>query len=224
MKAALRLIKEIVADLLLQGVTDPSIVSAFLSRLAAVTMGRFETLNDETKDLVECILPPLASSFSVSDVVYIIPEDIRMRQWDVDRRDHIKDKTENDPRNWGVQFLKDLKTIARLTNGDLAKFQIDLREKVALHEDKHPWARLADIKEIRLDYENPGRKERLANPAPASSDGSSTDSYFEELVEPDHPRGSKRKAGRHEVYEARIQKSFKHRKSKPDFQPQRHRS
>ena len=77
-------------------------------------MGRFDTLNNETKDLVECILPALAQSFEITDCKEIIPEDIRMRAWDCERRDHIKDKTENDPRNWGVQFLKDLRAISRL--------------------------------------------------------------------------------------------------------------
>lgn len=176
-------------------------------------MGRYETLNEETKDLVECLLPALAKSYKVNDVVDIIPHDIRMRQWDTDRRDHIKDRTENDPRNWGVQFLKDLKTINRITNWDLAKFHAELYEKVALHEDTHPWCRLADIKEIKLDCENPGRKEAMANPVQVISEDSSTDSYFEELVEPDLPRGSAKRKGRHEVYEARVQESSKRRKN-----------
>ncbi|KAF2854760.1 hypothetical protein T440DRAFT_464904 [Plenodomus tracheiphilus IPT5] len=174
-------------------------------------MGRFETLNAETQDLVECLLPALAASFKVNDVVDIIPQDIRMRQWDTERRDHIKSKTENDPRNWGVQFLKDLKTIARLTGGDLQKFHEELYEKVALHEESHPWCRLADIKEIKLDCENPGRKEAMANPVQVISEDSSTDSYLEELVEPDMPRGSSKRS-RHEVYEARVQESSKRRK------------
>ncbi|KAI8935812.1 hypothetical protein NX059_007329 [Plenodomus lindquistii] len=174
-------------------------------------MGRYDTLNAETKDLIECMLPALAQAYGVNDVVDIIPEDIRMRQWDTDRRDHIKNKTENNPRNWGVQFLKDLKTIQRLSNWDLATFHRELYEKVAKHDEKHPWARLTDIKELRLDVENPGRKERLANPVQVISEDSSTDSYFEELVEPDMPRGAS-KRGRHEVYEARIQESSKRRK------------
>ncbi|CBX90417.1 hypothetical protein LEMA_P065430.1 [Plenodomus lingam JN3] len=175
-------------------------------------MGRFDTLNEETKDLVECMLPALAKSFKVEDVVDIIPQDIRMRQWDTERRDHIKDQTENDPRNWGVQFLKDLKTINRVSGWDLATFHAELYEKVALHEETHPWCRLSDIKEIKLDVENPGRKEAMANPVQPVSD-SSTDSYLEELVEPNMPKGSSKRRARHEVYEARVQESSKRRKT-----------
>ncbi|KAI4619539.1 uncharacterized protein J4E87_007429 [Alternaria ethzedia] len=165
-------------------------------------MGRFETLNDDTKDLVNCLLPALAASFGLADSLDIIPEDIRMRAWDCERRDHIKDETENDPRNWGVQFLKDLMSISRLTNGDLARFQADLRAKVALHEPKHPWARLADIRDIKDEYEHPERKNQVV--IPESSEESSDDSYFEELVEPDQPKGAKRRRGNHEIYEARV--------------------
>jgi hypothetical protein len=176
-------------------------------------MGRFATLNADTKDLVNCLLPALATSFKINDPVEIIPEDIRMRAWDTDKRDHIKDQTENDPRNWGVQFLKDLMAISRLKNGNLAEFQADLRAKVALHEPKHPWARLSDIKEIKDEYENPGRKDATEE---SSSEESSLDSYFEELVEPDDPRGKKRRnTGNHEVYEARVMEKRKKRKFNP---------
>lgn len=168
-----------------------------------IAMGRFETLNADTQDLVCCLLPALASSFGLSDPVDIIPEDIRMRAWDCERRDHIKDQTENDPRNWGVQFLKDLKAIARLKGGNLALFHSDLRAKVAKHEDKHPWARLNDIREIKDDYEHPNRPPPVVEEDPGTS---STDSYLEELHEPDLPPSMK--AGRkrhHEIYEARVQ-------------------
>jgi hypothetical protein len=174
-------------------------------------MARFDTLNDETQDLVLCLLPALAKSFGLTDCKDIIPEDIRMRAWDCERRDHIKDKTENDPRNWGVQFLKDLKAISRLKNGNLEVFQADLRAKVALHEDKHPWARLNDIREIKLDYEHPERLIPVAKEE--SSEESSEDSYFEELVEPDNLRGSKKRRGNHEIYEARIMEKRRKRKS-----------
>ncbi|KAH3955214.1 hypothetical protein HBI56_038080 [Parastagonospora nodorum] len=163
-------------------------------------MGRFDTLNADTQDLVNCLLPALASSFHISDAVDIIPEDIRMRAWDCERRDHIKDETENDPRNWGVQFLKDLMAISRIKKGDLNLFQQDLRAKVAKHEEKHPWCRLSDIKELKDEYEHPNRKK----PVPQEESGSSsTDSYLEELHEPELPSGMKR--GRHEIYEARVQ-------------------
>jgi hypothetical protein len=173
-------------------------------------MGRYDTLNADTQDLINCLLPALATSFGLTDAVDIIPEDIRMRAWDCERRDHIKDETENDPRNWGVQFLKDLMAISRIKKGDLATFQADLYAKVALHEEKHPWARLGDIKEIKDEYEHPDR------PAPVveeSAGTSSTDSYLEELHEPDLPPGMKRgRRGHHEIYEARIQESHKRRK------------
>ncbi|KAF1845888.1 uncharacterized protein K460DRAFT_377225 [Cucurbitaria berberidis CBS 394.84] len=176
-------------------------------------MGRFASLNPDTKDLVNCLLPALASSFKVSEAVDIIPEDIRMRAWDCERRDHIKDQTENDPRNWGVQFLKDLMAISRMKGGNLPEFQTDLRAKVALHEPKHPWCRLADIKELKDEYENPRRKEDVNAEEQASSEDS-YDSFFEELVEPEEPRGQKRgrKARNHEVYEARVRESTKRRK------------
>jgi ATP-dependent exoDNAse (exonuclease V) beta subunit len=166
-------------------------------------MGRFETLNADTQDLVQCLLPALASSFHVKDAVDIIPEDIRMRAWDCERRDHIKDQTENDPRNWGVQFLKDLKAIARLNKGNLSEFHARLRAKVDKHEVKHPWCRLSDIKELKDEYENPNR------PAPQpdyESSASSIDSYLEELHEPELPRGAKNGRKRnHEMYETRLQ-------------------
>lgn len=173
-------------------------------------MGRFETLNADTRDLVNCLLPALAASFHISDPVDIIPEDIRMRAWDCERRDHIKDQTENDPRNWGVQFLKDLMAISRLKKGDLNIFQTDLRAKVVAHEEKHPWCRLSDIKELKDEYEHPNRPKVVE---PESSGTSSTDSYLEELHEPDLPPGIKR-GRRHEVYEARVQPSHKRRKCK----------
>jgi len=178
-------------------------------------MGRFETLNADTQDLVNCLLPALASAFKVSDPVDIIPEDIRMRAWDCDRRDHIVDQTENDARNWGVQFLRDLMAISRLINGNIAVFHADLRAKVALHEPKHPWCRLADIKEIKDEYVHPELKNKKPVQEEESS-GSSTDSYLEELVEPDDPRGSRRgkKARNHEMYEARVQEPRKRRKCK----------
>ncbi|KNG49192.1 hypothetical protein TW65_04173 [Stemphylium lycopersici] len=176
-------------------------------------MRRFDTLNPETKDLVQCLLPALATSFGLSDPINIIPQDIRMRAWDCERRDHIKDETENDPRNWGVQFLKDLMAISRLKNGNLAIFQDDLRAKVALHEPKHPWCRLNDIREIKDEYEHPERKNNVE--VEESSESSSTDSYFEELVEPDELKGRKRlRNGAHEVYEARVME--KRRKQKPN--------
>ncbi|KAF2832265.1 hypothetical protein CC86DRAFT_424662 [Ophiobolus disseminans] len=165
-------------------------------------MGRFETLNAETKDLVECLLPALAKSFGVESCVDLIPEDIRMRAWDCDRRDHIKDQTENDPRNWGVQFLKDLMAISRLKNGNLAVFQTDLRARVDLHEAKHPWCRLSDIKELKDEYEHPNRPPPVE---PESAGTSSTDSYLEELHEPDLPSGRRGRVRNHEVYEARVQ-------------------
>ncbi|KAH7355867.1 hypothetical protein BKA66DRAFT_515866 [Pyrenochaeta sp. MPI-SDFR-AT-0127] len=178
-------------------------------------MGRFANLNPDTKDLVNCLLPALASSFNVDNVVQIIPEDIRMRTWDCERRDHIKDQTENDPRNWGVQFLKDLMAISRMNGGDLLKFQDDLRAKVVLHEPKHPWCRLADIKELKDEYENPGRKD-ASDPHNQGSSDDSYDSYFEELVELEEPKGTTRhrKRRNHEVYEARVQESAKRRKCK----------
>lgn len=183
--------------------------------ISTLNMRRFETLNPETKDLVQCLLPALATSFRVASAVDIIPQDIRMRAWDCERRDHIKEETENDPRNWGVQFLKDLMAISRLKNGDLATFQADLRAKVALHEPKHPWCRLADIREIKDEYEHPERKNQVE--VEESSESSSTDSYFEELVEPDRPRGTKRRNGAHEVYEARVMEKRRKRELEPCF-------
>ncbi|KAH7132011.1 hypothetical protein B0J11DRAFT_480937 [Dendryphion nanum] len=144
-------------------------------------MGRYETLNATTKDLVNCMLPGIAANFEVQDVSSVIPEDIRMRRWDCERRDHIKSQSENDARNWGVQFLKDLVTISRFKQGKLEEFQADLRAKVAIHELGHPWIRLADIKEIKKMYEAP--EALVEEPEPEEElESSSDDSYFQELV------------------------------------------
>ncbi|KAL1645636.1 hypothetical protein SLS61_008196 [Didymella pomorum] len=143
-------------------------------------VGRFETLNADTQDLVNCLLPALAADFHVPSALNVILEDIRMRAWDCERRDHIKDQTENDPRNWGVQFLKYLKSIARLNGGNLKEFHERLRAKVDEHEAKHPWCHLNDIKAIKDDYEHPDR------PTPQSDKG-------------------RRKRGNHEIYETRLQ-------------------
>ncbi|KAJ4301042.1 hypothetical protein N0V90_003132 [Kalmusia sp. IMI 367209] len=177
-------------------------------------MGRFATLKPETQDMVNAMLPAIASAFKIdpADFKEIIPEDIRMREWDCERRDHIKDKTDDEPRNWGVQFLKELQAIARLNGGDLAAFQTVLRAKVAKHAEKHPWARLEDIKEIKAKYQNPEiPSEDDRDPDAYESDSeSSLDSYLEELVEQELPKGVKR--GRNETYESRVQGYGKVRK------------
>lgn len=178
-------------------------------------MGRYATLNADTRDIVNCLLPGIAASFGVVNVVDVIPQDIRMRAWDCDRRKHIIGETEDDPRNWGVQFLKDLVTISRLNNGSLPEFHEKLRTKVNKHEDEHPWTRLADIKEIREDYEAPQRPagEDIDTRGETSSyESSSADSYYEELVEPVVDKKSGRRPRNHEVYEARPQKQPKKRK------------
>ncbi|KAF2683506.1 hypothetical protein K458DRAFT_304926 [Lentithecium fluviatile CBS 122367] len=172
-------------------------------------MGRYDTLNADTKDTVDAILPAIAKAFKADHVKDIIPEDIRMRAWDCERRDHIKHETEDDPRNWGVQFLKDLLAIARLNGGNLAAFQELLRAKVNKHEAKHPWCRLADIKEIKAKLQNPDQ-ESEAERSPdgyVSAADTSYDSYLEELVEPEVPKGTKRgrKPRNVELYEARNQ-------------------
>jgi hypothetical protein len=176
---------------------------------------RRASLNADTKDIVNCLLPGIAANFKVDNVVDIIPQDIRMRAWDCDRRKHIVGQTEDDPRNWGVQFLKDLVTISRLNSGNLTEFQEKLRAKIVTHDDDHPWCRLADIKEIREDYEAPPPRAGEKIEVSSSDDSTSGDSYFEELAEPDRVPGKKgRKPRNHEVYEARPQKQPKKRKSK----------
>jgi hypothetical protein len=125
-------------------------------------MGRYETLNPDTQDQVNAIIPAIAKAYKVDNVKDIIPEEIRMRPWDCERRDHIKDQTEDDPRNWGVQFLKDMQAIGRLVKGDLDTFQKDLRAQVAKHAKKHPWCKLSDIKE----YVSPVHRLLLYNAVP----------------------------------------------------------
>ena len=174
-------------------------------------MGRFSTLNADTQDLINCLLPALAADFHVKTALDIIPEEIRMRAWDCERREHIKDKTENDPRNWGVQFLKDLKSIARLNGGNLEEFQERLRAKVDKHKPKHPWCRLTDIKEIKSEYEHPDRSESQSE---HESSISSIDSYLEELYEPELPKGTKRGRKNHEIYETRLQPPRKRKSNK----------
>jgi hypothetical protein len=180
-------------------------------------MGRYATLNADTKDVVDAILPAIAKSFHMENVKDIIPEDIRMRAWDCERRDHIKEHTEDDPRNWGVQFLKDLQAIARLNGGDLEAFQELLRAKVDKHEAKHPWCRLADIKEIKAKLQNPDLESEIDRSQDefAEAMSSGEDSYLEELVEPEVPKGMKRgrKPRNVELYEARSQTKHRKRRS-----------
>jgi hypothetical protein len=152
------------------------------------------------QDMVNAILPAIASSFSIDPENFkdIIPEEIRMRQWDCERRDHIKNKPEDEPRNWGVEFLKSLQAIARLNGSDLGAFQERLRELVAKHAEKHPWARLEDIRQIKAEYQNPALRNPNAQvPESESSSDDSLDSYLEELVEEELPKGMKR--GRNEA-------------------------
>ncbi|CAI6341664.1 unnamed protein product [Periconia digitata] len=175
-------------------------------------MGRFETLNPDTQDQVEAMLPAIAKAFKIDDVKDIIPEDIRMRAWDCERRDHIKDQTEDEPRNWGVQFLRDLQAIARLTKGDIPRLQADLRRKVEKHADNHPWCRLQDIKDLKKKYMSPDvPSEEEPDPEEYVTEyASSPDSYFEELVEQEVPKGMRRPRN-HEAYEVRPQPSQKKR-------------
>lgn len=177
-------------------------------------MGRYETLNAETQDMVDAILPAIAKAFHVDDVKDIVPEDIRMRCWDCDRRDHIKDQTEDDPRNWGVQFLKDLRTIARLNGGDLDAFQEMLRARVAKHEENHPWARLADIKEIKAKLENPNVQSDVDNGEDEGAQSSDDDQRYQlmQLVDAELPKGAKRRNRNIEMYEARPQPKKRKRK------------
>ncbi|KAF2266349.1 hypothetical protein CC78DRAFT_542590 [Lojkania enalia] len=156
-------------------------------------MGRYETLNPQTKDVVDCLIPGIASNFEVTSVADVIPQDIRMRKWDCDRREHIINESEDDPRNWGVQFLKDLLSISRHLKGQLDVFQADLRAIVETANSGHTWARLSDIKELKEKYE--GKKEPLASSSSAEIEGtyfgesSSDDSYLEEIIVTPKKRG-----------------------------------
>lgn len=176
-------------------------------------MGRFETLNPETQDVVEALLPAIAKAFKIDDVKDVIPEDIRMRIWDCDKRLHIKDETDDEPRDWGVQFLKDIQAIARLLHGDLDQFHVDLRAKVEQHAERHPWCRLADIKALKKMYQNPdaGSDKDPDAEEYVTEFASSPDSYFEELVEQEVPKGKRRRPN-HEAYETRQQQSQKKRR------------
>lgn len=140
--------------------------------------------------MVKAMLPAIASSYNidVDNFKDIIPEDIRMRQWDCERRDHIRDKPENDGRNWGVEFLKLLAAVARLNDGNLPLLQERLREKVEKHAEKHPWARLEDLRIVKAEFQNPALRDPKL-PQPESSSDDSLDSYLEELVDQDLPRG-----------------------------------
>lgn len=139
------------------------------------------------------MLPAIAAAFKIetSDFKDIIPQDIRMRQWDCERRDHLKDKSEDDPRNWGVEFLKTVAAIARLNGGNLAQLHEYLREKVMKHAEKHPWARLEDIRQVKAEIEKPSLRNPILVDESSSSDDS-LDSYLEELVEQNLPKGMKR--------------------------------
>ncbi|KAF1971362.1 hypothetical protein BU23DRAFT_600240 [Bimuria novae-zelandiae CBS 107.79] len=184
-------------------------------------MGRFETLKPETQDMVNAMLPAIATSFKVDleNFKDIIPQDIRMRQWDCERRDHIKDKSEDEPRNWGVEFLKSIQAIARLNGGDLVTFHRSLREKVAVHAEKHPWCRLEDIRKVKAELENPALRNPQKPEESESSSDDSLDSYLEELVDQDLPKGTKR--GDNEAYESRVQGWWKAAKPKKPKKPVR---
>jgi hypothetical protein len=166
-------------------------------------MGRYETLNAASKDVVDCLIPGIASNFGVTDVVNVIPSDIRMRAWDCARKEHIFDMPEEDPRNWGLQFLKDLISISRIKQGKLEEFQADLRKKVENHEPEHPWAKLADIKELKQQYEAPERTLPSDELLPPEEESSSESSYYEELVEPEQSGPNKRGRRSGDHFEAR---------------------
>jgi hypothetical protein len=149
-------------------------------------MGRFQTLNEQTKDVVTALIPSIAQNFGITDLVECIPQDIRMRKWDCDRKEHILDQSEDDPRNWGVQFLKDLLTISRHKQGRVVEFQDDIRTNLLKHRGSHGWVRLTDIKALKKTYmgkdkpEDDSDSERANVPLDDAS-SSSDDSYHYEV-------------------------------------------
>lgn len=134
---------------------------------------------------IDCLMPEIAANFGVKNVTEVVPADICMRAWDCERREHIYSQPEQDARNWGLQFVKNLGTISRMKKVTLEEFQRDLREKVEAHKEEHPWARLADINEVMFDYLHPERK----NPPPVEeSEEIDSDNSYYELVETGQPR------------------------------------
>jgi hypothetical protein len=159
-------------------------------------MGRYETLNADSQNLIDAMIPGIQQNFGIDDIIDVIPEEVRMRMWDCDRKEWVKDESEDDARHWGLQFLKDLLTISRFKKGKFDEFQAELQEKIDEHDD-HPWAKLQDIKDIKEKY-TPSKKLKtdtsfIRKPENSSGESSSDDSYFEELVEIEDEPGSKRR-------------------------------
>ncbi|KAF2658275.1 hypothetical protein K491DRAFT_274346 [Lophiostoma macrostomum CBS 122681] len=158
-------------------------------------MGRYETLNIASQNLVDAVIPGIMANFGIDNILDVIPEDVRMRTWDCDRREWVFNKSEDDARNWGLQFLKDLLSISRVKAGKLDEFQEELQEKIDAHED-HPWAKLQDIKDIKDHYDPPKKLKTdtsFTRKPESSGESSSDDSYFEELVEIEEPGTNKRR-------------------------------
>ncbi|KAF2749459.1 hypothetical protein M011DRAFT_484886 [Sporormia fimetaria CBS 119925] len=158
------------------------------------TGGRYDTLNQGSKELVNCLIPRIASHFSLKDIVDIIPADIRMRAWDIERREHIYTKSEDDPRDWGVQFLRVLVAISALRPEKLDEFQEDMRKKVERHGDSHPWVRLADLKELKDEYE--GRPKSTGRKKKGGKGEKEDDEDWEE--EKEVKKSRKKTGGKHE--------------------------
>ncbi|KAF2112426.1 hypothetical protein BDV96DRAFT_602333 [Lophiotrema nucula] len=155
---------------------------------------RFETLNPQTQDLVDCLIPGIVSNWGLENILDAIPEEIRMRKWDCAKKDHILNEAENDARNWGVSFLKDLLTISRLTKGQLEVFQNDLRAGLDKAKGSHSWTRLKDIKELKKKYDG-----SAAVPSDSDSDvviGSGALSSDESTTEDDVVEPMSKKRGR----------------------------
>ncbi|KAF1993066.1 hypothetical protein P154DRAFT_583172 [Amniculicola lignicola CBS 123094] len=170
---------------------------------------RYENLIPNTRDIVDCIIPNIAANFGIHNCVAAIPQEIRMRRWDCDKRDHIKEESEDDPRNWGVQFLKELLSISRIKkeNGETVEaWYADLKRKMQKNlakknGDKHPWVRLADVKWLRehyqsgasLDSDEEGNEvvARESSSDNSTSEGSEMAEYIAEAQEfskkPGHP-------------------------------------
>jgi hypothetical protein len=169
---------------------------------------RYTSLKVESRILVDSMIPTIASNFALPSTVDAIPAHIRMRAWDCDRKEHIRTASEDDVRNWGLQFLKDLLTISTIKKGKVDEFHADLGKKVEWRVKKeeevgfpggpHPWVKLQDIKEMKAFYENPEKNGPLIpDPEGEGGDGGyesvSEESYYELVEEED---GGKKKRGR----------------------------
>ncbi|KAF2645755.1 hypothetical protein P280DRAFT_503820 [Massarina eburnea CBS 473.64] len=155
-------------------------------------MAPFSRLNSETQDQINAFVTQIAAKFAVAEdqLFTIIPEDIRPRK---ENNGYIAGEAEpeNDARNWGLKFITLLTTIVRHLDGDLNKFQSDLRDIVwERNEADHPWCTLENIRKLKKGYEGGVEDDG------AIDDEGAVEEDFEYLAGEKHDRSPEKKQKR----------------------------